>query len=144
MRKTCWFLTGLVVATACKTTTEPYADLRVETSVGTFTVLGAPLGITTTVTNESSRPVTIYAGTCPVHFRVESSTGSTIPLPIQTCAAIKITVTLVPGGIHRFTDQWDGRDRNGTRITGTYLIIGQPFSDSGPQSAPVTVQLPQN
>lgn len=54
-----------------------------------------------------------------------------------------LIVELAPGEFYRFDEQWDGADKNGIPLTGTYRIIGEPFSTTGPQSAPVTVELAQ-
>ncbi|MEO7999183.1 MAG: hypothetical protein ABI852_17155 [Gemmatimonadaceae bacterium] len=135
---------GLLVATACQSSTEPsVADLKVTTTVSSTSSSVTALTIATTVTNESSRTITLEISNCPRRFRVETLAGSQVALASQLCTLAAVMKSLPPGASHSFNNQWDGRDGNGIRLSGSYRVIGAPFSTAGHQSVPVTVVLGQ-
>lgn len=101
------------------------------------------MDIITTVTNGSTRTISLDGATCPPNFRVETTAGVQIAARGQRCVTVRAPIALAPGEIYSFIERWHGTDNDGVRLTGTYVIIGQPFLKSGPQSAPVTVQLAQ-
>jgi len=143
MRRYIWLSVGLLIGIGCGSSTEPLADVHVATTVAPRNSLPTPVTITTTVTNDATHAITIETNPCPARFRIETLTGVRIGLSGQICAAFSRRVTLAPGQLFSFHDQWDGRDSNGVRVSGTSRVIGQPFLDHGPQSAPVTVQFPE-
>ena len=143
MRSNVSILVGLLLSTACHSSTEPFADIQVVTSVGTSGYAAAPIKISTTVTNESARPFTFSTKTCPSTFRVETLTGIVVPAAEQICTLEARSTTLAPGESYQLEEVWNGQGADGAPLIGTYRVVGQPFRSAGPQSAPVTVELPR-
>ena len=143
MRLNPGLLISLLLATACQSSTEPFADVHVVTSVAARGIAAAPITISTTIVNESNRAFTFDSGACPRKFRIETLSGLMIAMREQSCALISRPLTLTPGERYQFDEIWDGKDANGIQLIGTYRVVGQPFFNVGPQSAPVTIQLPQ-
>jgi hypothetical protein len=103
--------------------------------------VGESVTITTIIRNEAWNPVTIAANTCGPTFRVTTVTGIEVPLGYPTaCTLMAQPVTIAPGEAFQFVDVWDGRDRSGEQLVGTYQIIGDPFSGYSRQSAPVAIR----
>ena len=143
MRLNLALFASLLLATACRSSTEPFADVHVVTSVSSLGVPGAPIAISTTIVNGSERAFTFDSGACPRRFRVETSGGLMVALREQVCDLLSRPLTLAPGERYRFDESWDGKDASGIQMIGAFRVVGQPFLNSGPQSAPVTVQLLQ-
>lgn len=97
--------------------------------------------VTTTIRNDGASAMALQTNPCRVRFRVETLEGTRVALGEQNCSAISMPVSLAPGQSFSFTDQWDGTDRMGARLSGMYRVIGQPMFEQGPQSAPVIIQL---
>jgi hypothetical protein len=66
-----------------------------------------------------------------------------VALREQVCDLASRPFTLAPGERYQFDESWDGKDASGTQMLGAFRVIGQPFLNSGPQSASVSVQLLQ-
>jgi hypothetical protein len=132
----------LFLGAGCTSTTEPLRDAHVVTSVEPGSGVTTAVIVTTTVRNDGWRTIGLETNSCPVRFRVETLSGARIELATQTCLLFSRPVSLAPGQSFSFTDRWDGTDRTGAHLSGTYRVIGQPFFDQGPQSAPVTIKLP--
>ena len=135
-----WFAL-LCLGVGCNSTTAPLRDASVVTSVERINGVTGVATVTTTVRNEGIRTLTIETNPCPRRFRVETLSGARVALASQICSAFSRPMSLAPGQSFSFTDRWDGADNTGAHVTGTYRVIGQPFFDQGPQSAPVTIQL---
>ena len=143
MRLNVSILVGLLLGTGCQLSTEPDADVLVVTSVAASGNGAVPFKISTTITNESNRAVTFSTETCPSRFRVETVTGVVIKYPDQICSADARSTTLAPGERFQLGEQWNGKGADGVQLIGTYRVVGQPFLTVGPQSEPVTVELPR-
>ncbi len=133
---------ALLLGLGCASVTDPFTDVRVTTTVEPRSNLADPVSITTTVINDATRVITVETNPCPVRFRVETLAGVRVGLPGQVCTLISQRITLAPGQSFSFHDQWNGTDSNGARVSGTFRVIGQPFYEQGPQSAPVSVFIP--
>ena len=136
-------LLGLLLGTACQSATAPYADVRVVTSVAASGIAAAPIMVSTTLTNESTRAVTFSIKTCPRRFRVETVSGVVIDFGSQICTLEAQSATLAPGGRYQLDEFWNGKGADGAPLVGTYRVVGEPFRTAGPESAPVTVELPR-
>ena len=134
---------SLLLATACRSSTEPFADVHVVTSVSARGIAGVSIAINTTIVNGSNRAFTFDSGACPRRFRVETSGGLTVALREQVCDLLSRPLTLAPGERYQFDESWDSKDASGMQRIGAFRVVGQPFLNSGPQSEPVTVQLLQ-
>ena len=143
MRSTVSIVFGLVVLTACQTSTEPFANIRVATSVSESGNAVAPIRIKTTITNESNRAFTLNVKTCPARFRVETLTGEVISTVAQICDASAQSTTLAPGELYQLVELWSAEGPDGQQLLGRYRVIGEPFQTVGPQSEPVIVELPR-
>ena len=143
MRVNVSILVGLLISTACQSSTQPFADIRVATSVAASGNAELPIKISTTITNESNRAFTFSANACPSRFRVETPTGVVIKYGDQICTLEALSRTLAPGEFYQFDELWSGKGPDGVPLIGTYRVVGQPFLTAGPQSAPVTVELPR-
>ena len=126
----------------CASPTQPLRYAHVVTTVEEGSGVAGSIAVTTTVRNDGDRPISLETNPCPVRFRVETLLGTRVELGAQVCSAISRPVSLAPGQSFSFNDQWDGTDRSGVHVSGTIRVIGQPFFEQGPQSAPVTVHLP--
>ena len=133
----------LLTGIGCRSPTEPLAQAIVVTTVAPTNNSVIRVTITTTVTNSAWRTLRLETNACPHRFRVETLAGTRVELIDQICAAISLPVTLAPGQSYNFVEQWDGTVSNGERVSGTYRVVGQPFLDQGPQSAPVLVEFPE-
>ncbi len=143
MRRHSLLCFALLLGLGCASVTDPFTDVRVTTTVEPRSNLADPVSITTTVINDATRAVTVETNPCPVRFRVETPAGVRVGPPGQICTAISQPITLAPGQSFSFHDQWNGTDSNGARVSGAFRVIGQPFYEQGPQSAPVSVFIPE-
>jgi len=66
-----------------------------------------------------------------------------IPFGDPLCDASAQIATLAPGELYQLEELWSGKGAKGVPLIGTYRVVGQPFLTVGPQSAPVTVELPR-
>ena len=133
---------GLAFGIGCASATEPLADVRVAATIEPRGNPADPVSIVTTATNAGNHSIVIETNPCPARFRVETITGIRVAGTEQVCPLFSQQTTLAPGQTFSFHDRWNGTDSNGRLLSGTYRIIGQPFLDHGPQSAPVLVQFP--
>ena len=143
MRVNVSIVAGIILCTACQSSTAPFADLRVVTSVGASGVPAAPFMISTTVTNKSNRAFSLSTKTCPSTFRVETVTGVVLTAGEQICTMEARGTSLAPGESYQLNELWSGKGADGAPLIGTYRVVGQPFRTAGPQSAPVTIELPR-
>jgi len=143
MRVNVSILVGLLLGTACQSSTEPLADIRVVTSVGASGVPATPIMISTTIVNESNRAFAFSTKTCPIRFRVETLTGFVLTAGEQICTMEARGTTLAPGESYQLNELWSGNGWDGAPLIGWFRVVGQPFLTAGPQSAPVTIELPR-
>lgn len=134
----------LLAIAGCDSATGPsFKDLSVTTTVAEKFGLNSGYVIVTTVTNETDESIVIAGNSCPRSFRVETVSGTRVSLAGETCSLALIQVTLRSGQSYDYRNQWDGRDASGAQLSGPHRVIGAPFFDQGPQSEPVTVELPR-
>lgn len=102
--------------------------------------------INVTVTNQSTRPVTISGNACPANFEIVDSTGTVVVAPVfsQVCPAVASFRTLQPAESHVFEHRWLVQDfTTGDPLpSGVYRVrVGVFYDRRAARSAPVSITL---
>lgn len=103
--------------------------------------------INVTVTNQSTRPVTISTNTCGADFEIVDSTGTVVVAPLfsQVCPAFASSRILQPAESHVFENRWFRwlDFRTGDPLpSGVYRVrVGVFYDRRAARSAPVSITL---